>query len=91
MVVQTDVDKYGKLKMEECDFPITSAKCVHTIVTHLAVFDVDHEKGLKLRKYNPNSSIDDVREKIAADFAVGDDCKPWKVRGMMLPSRLVDE
>jgi 3-oxoacid CoA-transferase len=53
---------------------------VHTIVIDLAVFDVDHEKGLTLRKYNPRISIDDIKEKTAADFVVADNCKPWKAR-----------
>jgi len=80
MVVQTHVDKYGKSKIKkQCDLPITGAKCVHTIVTDLAVFDVDHEKGLTLRKYNPNSSIDQIKEKTAADFEVSKDCAPWKL------------
>lgn len=80
MVVQTHVDKYGKSKIKKkCDLPITGAKCVHIIVTDLAVFDVDHEKGLTLRKYNPHSSIEDIKKKTAADFEVGKDCKPWKL------------
>ena len=79
MVVQTHIDKYGKSKIKKkCDLPMTGAKCVHTIVTDLAVFDVDHEKGLTLRKYNPKSSIDEIKEKTAADFEVGKDCAPWK-------------
>lgn len=80
MVVQTHVDKYGKSKVKEkCDLPITGARCVHTIVTDLAVFDVDHEKGLTLRKYNPKSSIDEIREKTAADFEVAKNCEAWKL------------
>ena len=80
LVVQTHVDKYGKSKIKRnCDLPITGAKCVHTIVTDLAVFDVDNEKGLSLRKYNPRSSIYEIRKKTAADFAVAEDCAPWKL------------
>jgi 3-oxoacid CoA-transferase len=45
----------------------------------LAVFDVDHEKGLTLRKYNPKSSIEEIKEKTAADFEIGKDCGPWKM------------
>lgn len=80
VVVQTHLDKYGKSKIKKkCDLPITGAKCVHTVVTDLAVLDVDHEKGLTLRKYNPKSSIDNFKEKMAADFEVGQNCKPWKI------------
>lgn len=80
MVVQTHVDKHGKPKIKaQCDLPITGAKCVHTIVTDLAVFDVDHEKGLSLRKYNPESSIEDIRKKTGCEFRVAEDCKEWEV------------
>lgn len=80
VVVQTHLDKHGRPKIKkQCDLPITGAKCVHTIVTDLAVFDVDHEKGLTLRKYNPKSSIDEIKEKTAANFKVADGCKPWEL------------
>lgn len=80
VVVQTHVDKYGKSKIKKkCDLPITGARCVHTVVTNLAVFDVDHEKGLTLRKYNPDNTVDEIRERTAADFQVADDCKPWTI------------
>jgi 3-oxoacid CoA-transferase len=45
----------------------------------LAVFDVDHEKGLTLRKYNPKSSIEEIKEKTAADFKVAKNFGPWKL------------
>jgi len=73
MVVQTHLDKHGNPKIKKkCDLPITGAKCVHTIVTDLAVFDVDHEKGLRLRKYNPESSVEDIRKKTRAEFEVAE-------------------
>ena len=80
LVMQTHCDKHGGPKIKEkCDLPLTGAKCVHTIVTELACFDVDHEKGLTLRDYNPHTSIDEIKEKTGAPFQVGKDCKPWKV------------
>jgi 3-oxoacid CoA-transferase len=80
VLVQTHLDKCVKSKIKkECDLPITGVRCVHTIFTDLAIFDVDHDKGLKLRKYNPKSSIDEIKEKTAADFKVGKDCKPWTI------------
>jgi 3-oxoacid CoA-transferase len=66
LVVQAHI-KYEKSKIKkECDLPITGAKCVHTIITDLAVFDVDPEKGLNLRRYNPLTKIDEIRRKTAA-------------------------
>lgn len=77
--MQTHQDKHGRPKIKaKCDLPITGAKCVHTIVTELAIFDVDHEKGLTLREYNPNSSIEDIKSKTGCDFQIGKDCGPWK-------------
>lgn len=80
MVVQTHQDKHGRSKIKkECSLPLTGAKCVHIIVTELAIFDVDHEKGLTLREYNPSSSIDEVREKTDAEFEIAENCGPWEL------------
>ena len=79
LIVQTHVDKYGKPKIkEQCDLLLTAAKCVHTIVTDLACFDVDYERGLPLRDYNP-CSFAETREKTAVNFQAGEDCKPWEI------------
>lgn len=79
MVTQTHCDKHGNPKIKEkCDLPLTGARCVHTIVTELAVFDVDHKKGLTLREYSPQSSIDEIKSKTGAKFQVADGCGPWK-------------
>ena len=80
LVLQTHVDKYGKPKIKkQCELPLTGARCVHTIITDLACFDVDHEKGLELRDYNPSSSVDKIRAKTGADFEIGMACKPWRI------------
>ncbi|KAF2771409.1 nagb/rpia/CoA transferase-like protein, partial [Teratosphaeria nubilosa] len=80
LVVQTHQDKHGRPKIKEkCDLPLTGARCVHTIVTELACFDVDPKEGLTLRDYNPDSSVDEIREKTGAKFKVGEKCGPWKV------------
>ncbi|ESZ96305.1 hypothetical protein SBOR_3360 [Sclerotinia borealis F-4128] len=50
---------------------------VDKYVTDLAVFDVNHEKGLTLRKYNPNVSIDEIKEETDCEFRTGKDCKAW--------------
>lgn len=80
LVVQTHCAKDGSSKVKaKCDLPLTGARCVHTIVTELACFDVDHEQGLTLRDYNPESSIEEIKKKTACEFKVGDNCGPWKV------------
>lgn len=80
MVVQTHCDKHGNPKIKaKCDLPLTGAKCVHTIITDLACFDVDHKEGLTLRDYNPDTSIEEIKKKTACDFKVKEGCKPWKL------------
>jgi 3-oxoacid CoA-transferase len=80
LVVQTHTDKHGVPKIKEkCDLPLTGARCVHTIVTELACFDVDPEEGLTLRDYNPDSSIEEVKSKTAATFKIADGCGPWDI------------
>lgn len=80
MVTQTHCNQHGNPKIKEkCDMPLTGARCVHTIVTDLAVFDVDPKQGLTLRDYNPKSSIEEIKKKTAAPFKVKDGCGPWKI------------
>lgn len=59
--------------------PLTGAKCVQMIVTDLAVFAVDPRTGLTLLKYNPSISIEDIRQKTGASFAVAGTCAPWSI------------
>lgn len=80
VVTQTHCDKHGRSKIkEQCDLPLTGAKVASRIITELAVFDVNTEKGLTLVEYNPKSSVEDIKKKTAAKFEVGKDCKAWKL------------
>lgn len=80
MVTMNHCDKHGNPKiLKQCKLPLTGAKCVHIIVTDLAVFDVDEEKGLTLREFSPHSSIDEIKEKTEADFKVAEGCKAWEI------------
>ncbi|KAK4940628.1 hypothetical protein LTR10_019258 [Elasticomyces elasticus] len=78
IVVTTDhVDKYGKSKIVEiCSLPLTGAKVVSTIITDLCVFQVDRTKGtLTLTELADGVSVDEIKEKTDANFAVGEDLK----------------
>ena len=78
IVVTTDhVDKYGKSKIvENCTLPLTGARVVSTIITDLCVFEVDRVKGtLTLTELAPRVSVEDVRAKTDASFAVNEDLK----------------
>ena len=78
IVVTTDhVDKYGKSKIVEiCSLPLTGAKVVSTIITDLCVFQVDRTKGtLTLTELADGVSVDEIKEKTDANFAVSEDLK----------------
>lgn len=80
LVVQTHCGKRGNSKIKaKCDLPLTGARCVHAIITELACFDVDQEKGLTLRDYNSNSRIDDIKKKTACEFKVAEEGGSWEV------------
>ncbi|KIW85693.1 hypothetical protein Z517_01085 [Fonsecaea pedrosoi CBS 271.37] len=78
IVVATDhLDKYGKSKIvENCALPLTGARVVSTIITDLCVFQVDRVKGtLTLTELAPGVSVEDVKAKTDARFAVADEVK----------------
>lgn len=77
VVVATEhVSKNGKSKIvQECDLPLTGARCVSLIITDLAVFEVDRVGGggLKLVEVAPGVSVEEVREKTDAEFVAAED------------------
>lgn len=75
VVVVTDhLDKNGRPKIKEkCDLPLTGVKCVSRIISDLAVFDVDREKGgLTLVEVAEGVEVDEVREKTGCGFKVAE-------------------
>lgn len=74
--VTTDhCDKKGNPKIvEKCSLPLTGARCVSMIITELAVFEVDREKGaLTLTELMPGATLEEVKAKTGAKFAVSPD------------------
>lgn len=75
IVVVTDhVDKNGRSKIvEDCRLPLTGKSVVSTIITDLCVFQVDRAKGgLTLTELADGVTLEDVKAKTDATFAVAD-------------------
>ncbi|RMY35460.1 hypothetical protein D0866_04590 [Hortaea werneckii] len=75
IVVLTDhVDKNGRPKIvQNCSLPLTGARVVSTIVTDLAVFQVDRQKGeLTLTELAPDVELEEVKQKTGAKFHVAE-------------------
>lgn len=78
VVVATEhVAKDGSSKIvQDCKLPLTGAKCVSTIVTDMCVFQVDrHRGGLTLTEVAKGVTVDEVKSKTDAKFAVAKDLK----------------
>ncbi|KAI8953078.1 succinyl-CoA:3-ketoacid-coenzyme A transferase subunit B [Xylaria longipes] len=76
IVVATEhVDKNGRSKIvQDCKLPLTGKGVVSTIITDLAVFQVDRVKGgLTLTEVAEGVDVQTVREKTDAEFAVAKD------------------
>ncbi|KAI0195496.1 succinyl-CoA:3-ketoacid-coenzyme A transferase subunit B [Astrocystis sublimbata] len=74
IVVATEhVDKNGRSKIvQDCKLPLTGRGVVSTIITDLAVFQVDREGGggLTLTEVAEGVDVETVREKTDAEFKV---------------------
>ena len=56
--------------LKECTLPITGRKCVNLIITDLCVFEVNDGGGLVLTEIHSEASVDEIRAKTGAPFAV---------------------
>ena len=75
IVVTTDhVDKNGRSKIvQQCALPLTGARVVSTIITDMAVFQVDREKGtLTLTEVAEGHDVEEVKSKTDATFTVAE-------------------
>ncbi|MFQ3586853.1 MAG: CoA transferase subunit B [Fimbriimonadaceae bacterium] len=77
VVVMEHVNKAGDSKvLPECTLPLTGKACVDLVITDLAAFQVARGKGLTLIELAPDVSLEEVRAKTAAEFAVSPDLRP---------------
>ena len=58
--------------LRQCTYPLTAMRCVSTVVTDLAVIDIDAD-GFLLRECAPGVSLDDIRRVTAAPLRVASD------------------
>jgi 3-oxoacid CoA-transferase len=77
VVTMEHTDKKGRPKiLKQCEFPLTGKQCVSRIITELGVFDVDFTHGLTLIEIADGVTVDEIKSKTEAPFAVAEDLKP---------------
>lgn len=80
VVTMEHTDKKGNPKiLADCTFPLTGPRCVSTIITDLAVFDVSTTEGLTLIEHAEGVTVEEIRSKTAAPFKVSEDLKPMQL------------
>lgn len=74
IVVMEHCAKNGTPKiLEKCALPLTGAKSVSTIVTELAVFDVDRKNGgLTLIDIAEGTTMEELKAKTGCSFKISD-------------------
>ena len=75
LVVMFHLTRDGRPKLvERCTYPLTAAGCVSTVVTDLAVVDID-DTGFVLREFAPGVSVEEVRQVTGAPLRVAPDVR----------------
>ena len=79
IVAMEHTTRKGEAKiLEKCTLPLTGCGVVHTIMTEMAVIDVEPE-GLVLREIAPDTTVEDVRKATAAKLIVREPVKTMTV------------
>ena len=81
IVAMEHATKDGGAKiLKRCSLPLTAAKKVSAIITELAVFRFI-EGRLVLTETAPGVTLDDIRAKTEAEFAIAPDCREMQLLG----------
>ena len=76
IVIMTHNSKNGDAKLlKECNLPLTGRNCVQHVITDLGWFDIEEKDGqhqLVLKEIAPGETVEGVRERTDAEFAVAD-------------------
>ena len=81
IVAMEHATKDGGAKiLKRCSLPLTAAKKVSAIVTELAVFRFI-EGRLMLTETAPGVTLDDIRAKTEAEFAIAPNCREMQLPG----------
>ncbi len=73
VVVMAHTNKEGESKvLINCTLPLTGKACIDLVITDLCVFEVDRGKGLKLIELAEGVTLDEVKAKTEAAFAVAE-------------------
>lgn len=81
IVAMEHATKDGGAKiLKRCSLPLTAAKKVSAIITELAVFRFI-EGRLVLTETAPGVTLDDIRAKTEAEFAIAPDCREMQLPG----------
>ena len=79
LIEQEHCARNGNAKiLNKCSLPLTGKGVVDRLITELAVFDVDKERGeLVLVEMMPDVTVEELKEKTACDFEVSPDLKTY--------------
>ena len=75
IVAMLHTDKGAPKIVRKCSLPLTAVHCVNTIVTEMCLIRVRPE-GLVLCEYNPEYSLDEIKQATGARLIVSPELKP---------------
>lgn len=79
IIAMQHVSKDGESKiLNECSLPLTGIKCVSTVVTELAVLELEMGKGFRLLERAPGVSVEEIKKATEAPLIVGNNVVEMK-------------